>query len=190
MTVPAGPRRMSPQRRRAHIVAVALELYRRLPPERVSVEDVARAAGVSRPLVYRYFGSAEELHAAALEQVVDELLAALVVDPGGDLLADLRTALDVFLDVVERHAVGYVALMRSGSVLTWGQGGVQRVRSHIESVILRRIGDGHRLAVVGWIAAVETTCVLWLQERPMPRAAFRDYLAALLVAMVGVTVQR
>lgn len=196
MTAPArSPRRMSPERRRAHLVATALELYRRLPPDQVSIEDVARAADVSRPLVYRYFASAAQLHAAALEAVVDELLARLVISPGGDLAADLHAALDVFLDVVVEHAAGYVALLRSGSVVASGHTHelVERVRRHIAAMIVERAGGGDPspeflLAVRGWIAVAETTCVSWLQDRPMPRERFRGWLAAQLVAMLGVGV--
>lgn len=184
---------MTPERRRAHLVATALELYRRLPPDQVSIDDVARAADVSRPLVYRYFSSAAELHAAALEAVVEELLSRLVIAQSDDPLADLRTSLDVFLGVIQQHAGGYVALLRSGSVVTEEtQALVERVRRHIAAMITARVGGPEPspefvLAVRGWIAMVETTCVSWLQDASMPRERFRSWLADQLAAMLGVS---
>lgn len=185
---------MTPERRREHLVATALELYRRLPPDQVSIDDVARAADVSRPLVYRYFASARQLHAAALEVVVEELLRRLVISPSGDLLGDLRTALEVFLDVVQEHSGGYVALLRSGSAVATGQTHalVERVRRHIAAMIIEQVGGGAAspetlLAVHGWVAMAETTCVIWLQDAPMPRERFREWLADQLVAMLAVS---
>lgn len=43
------------------------------------------------------------------------------------------------------------------------------------------------LAVRGWIAVAETTCVTWLHDTPMPRERFRAGLADELVAMLGVS---
>lgn len=185
---------MTPERRREHLVATALELYRRLPPDQVSIDDVARAADVSRPLVYRYFGSVGELHAAALEVVVEELLRRLVITPSGDLRADLHIALDVFLEVVQQHSGGYVALLRSGSAVASGQTHalVERVRRHIAAMIIEHAAGGapspeFLLAVHGWVAMAETTCVTWLQDSPMSRERFREWLADQLIAMLGVS---
>ncbi|MGH3344990.1 MAG: TetR/AcrR family transcriptional regulator, partial [Carbonactinosporaceae bacterium] len=59
-------RRLSVDRRREEIIACALELFSHHPAEHVSIDDVAEAAGASRALVYRYFGSKPDLYVAAL----------------------------------------------------------------------------------------------------------------------------
>ena len=82
-TVPAGSaraadrraRRMSPQQRRDHLIATALQLYSRRHPEDVSIDDIVAAADVSRALFYRYFTNLREVHLAALGRVVDDLIA-------------------------------------------------------------------------------------------------------------------
>ena len=72
---PAAPtpayRRLSVEERRAQLLQAALSLFAHRAPEEVSLDDVAEAAGVSRPLVYRYFPGgkqqmAEEVMATAL----------------------------------------------------------------------------------------------------------------------------
>ncbi|MGD3105726.1 helix-turn-helix domain-containing protein, partial [Streptomyces sp. YGL11-2] len=58
-TAPAVPRpayrRLSVEQRRSQLLAAALGLFAQRAPEDVSLDDVATAAEVSRPLVYRYF---------------------------------------------------------------------------------------------------------------------------------------
>ena len=46
---------------RQHLLAVAQECIERHGFSKVTLSDVATAAGVTRPTVYRHFGSAEEL---------------------------------------------------------------------------------------------------------------------------------
>ena len=50
---------------RQHLLAVAQACIERHGFSKVTLSDVATAAGVTRPTVYRYFGSAEELFNAA-----------------------------------------------------------------------------------------------------------------------------
>lgn len=54
--------------------------------ERMTIEDVARDAGVTRPTVYRRWSSKAELAIAAVESVI----TTGRVEPTGDLRADLR----------------------------------------------------------------------------------------------------
>jgi AcrR family transcriptional regulator len=194
---PAGdrpPRRMSPQRRREHLITAALALYGRLPPEQVSVDDVTRAADVSRALFYRYFRGMDELHVAALGTVATELTTRVSMAPGRSAADQLRGALAEFLAVAERHAAAYVALLRSGSVISTGETDalVDGVRDHIVALVVERLGPAaptplHLMTVRGWVALVEGSCLTWLQDPAVDRETLLDWLAAQLTAMVGVT---
>ncbi|MCL7021329.1 TetR/AcrR family transcriptional regulator, partial [Vibrio vulnificus] len=71
-----GPayRRLSVEERHAQLITSAQRLFARQAPEDVSLDDVAREAGVSRPLVYRYFpGGKQQLYEAALRKAADQL---------------------------------------------------------------------------------------------------------------------
>ena len=65
--------RLDPQRRRAQLVETAAHLFERHSPSTVTFDDVARAAGVSRSLVYTYFGDRGGLLAAVYLQTVERL---------------------------------------------------------------------------------------------------------------------
>lgn len=190
---------MTPERRREHLIAVALEIYGRLSPEQVTVDDVTGAADVSRALFYRYFRSMNELHVAALDTIVTEMTDRISMPPGGQgtavSMADqLRSAVQEFLSVVERHAAAYVALLRSGSVISTGQTDaiVDGVRDHI--VALLREGGGITdpsplvsMTLRGWVALVEGSSLTWLQERRVPRDELVSWLCDQFAAMLATT---
>lgn len=73
--------RLDPVTRRALLVVAAAEVFRGRDPSDVSFEEVAEAGGVSRSLVYAYFGDRGGLIAAVylhnLEQLDAELGRAL-----------------------------------------------------------------------------------------------------------------
>ena len=108
---------MAPEDRKQALIASALELFSRDSPERVSMEDVAAQAEVSRALVYRYFSNIEEIHVAALRSAVDVLVERLTLPREGDLLTQLQDTIGEFVTFAEEHAAGYIALLRSGSVI-------------------------------------------------------------------------
>ncbi|MGI5129642.1 TetR/AcrR family transcriptional regulator [Pseudonocardia sp. CA-107938] len=192
MARPRTPRRMSPQRRREHLIEAALDLFTTTGPELVSVDDITRAADVSRALFYRYFSSIGELRVAALTAVVEEL-SARIADPGGDgPLDQLRFALNAFLDVTGRHAKAYVALLRSGSVVASGDTAalVDGVRNLIVRLVVERSGvpDPSPLflmTVRGWVALAESATVSWQQDPTVPRDQLVEWLMGQLIAMLA-----
>ena len=67
MTV-AAPRMAAADRRR-HLVETALRLFTDGSYHGTTTAEIARAAGVSEPILYRHFASKRELYLAALEDV-------------------------------------------------------------------------------------------------------------------------
>ena len=70
------------------IVNMAFELLLSQGIKKTSMEDVARAAGVTRMTVYRCFGGKQELVAAAFNQVLEVLAESLAdVEQAGESLS-------------------------------------------------------------------------------------------------------
>jgi AcrR family transcriptional regulator len=67
MTV-AAPRMAAADRRR-HLVETALRLFTEGSYHGTTTAEIARAAGVSEPILYRHFASKRDLYLAALEHV-------------------------------------------------------------------------------------------------------------------------
>jgi AcrR family transcriptional regulator len=62
--------------RREHVLTAALLIFARYGYRKASMEDVARAAGISRPGLYFYFASKQDLFRAAVTHALDGDVAA------------------------------------------------------------------------------------------------------------------
>ncbi|WP_406006779.1 TetR/AcrR family transcriptional regulator [Streptomyces sp. NBC_00637] len=198
---PAAPayRRLSVEERRSQLLEAALSLFAHRLPEEVSLDDVAEAAGVSRPLVYRYFpGGKQQLYEAALHSAAEELRHCFDEPHDGPLLPRLARALDRYLSFVGRHDAGFSALLQGGSVVETSRttaivDGVRRAAAeHIYSHLgVPDPGPRLRMTVRMWITAVEAASLIWLDESKQPPAdELRDWLVDQLVALLTVTAAR
>jgi AcrR family transcriptional regulator len=68
------PRLPAPERRR-QLLGVALETFSRDGFHRTSMNDLAEAAGVSKPVLYQHFGSKRELYLEVLREAGGRLMA-------------------------------------------------------------------------------------------------------------------
>jgi AcrR family transcriptional regulator len=66
-------RRLPAAERRASIEEAAAHLFARQGFDATTVEDIVKAAGVSKPMLYRHFESTRELHVRLMERRRDEL---------------------------------------------------------------------------------------------------------------------
>ncbi|MEV0975963.1 helix-turn-helix domain-containing protein [Streptomyces sp. NPDC049915] len=201
MTPSATPayRRLSVEERRSQLLTAALSLFAHRAPEEVSLDDVAEAAGVSRPLVYRYFpGGKQQLYEAALRSAADQLQLCFDEPRTGPRLTRLSRALDRYLAFVDEHDAGFSALLQGGSVVETSRttaivDGVRRAAAdHIYSHLgVRTPGPRLRMTVRMWITAVEAASLMWLDDDKQPPAAeLRDWLVEQFVAALGVTAGR
>lgn len=69
----AGTKGVARADREAQIVAAACRVFGEAGYAATSVADVAAAAGISKPLIYQYFGSKDGLYAAALRHGAEVL---------------------------------------------------------------------------------------------------------------------
>ncbi|WP_189131136.1 TetR/AcrR family transcriptional regulator [Wenjunlia tyrosinilytica] len=189
-------RRLPVEKRREQLIAAAQDLFGHEPPEEVSLDDVAAAAGVSRPLVYRYFpGGKQQLYEAALREAAQELSERFVEPAQGTPTQRLSNALDRYLAFVDERAAGYAALLRGGCVAETSRTNaiVDEVRRRALEQILVHLDVPEPsprlvLAVRSWIASVEMVSLTWLdQGRQPPADELRAWLVDLFVGMLGVT---
>ncbi|MFI1957204.1 TetR/AcrR family transcriptional regulator [Streptomyces althioticus] len=192
-------RRLSVEERRSQLLEAALSLFAHRAPEEVSLDDVAEAAGVSRPLVYRYFpGGKQQLYEAALKSAADELRDCFDEPEEGPLLPRLTRAVERYLAFVGRHDAGFSALLQGGSVVETSRTTaiVDGVRRAAAEHILRHLGvEGPgprlRMTIRMWITAVEAASLIWLDEgKQPPPEELRDWLVEQFVAVLTVTARR
>ncbi|MFF5423047.1 MULTISPECIES: TetR/AcrR family transcriptional regulator [unclassified Streptomyces] len=196
MTSAASPayRRLGVEERRGQLLAAALGLFAHRPPDEVSLDDVAEAAGVSRPLVYRYFpGGKQQLYEAALRSSADVLNRCFTEPPAGPPTERLGRVLDRYLAFVDEHDAGFSALLRGGSVVETSRttaivdevrrAAAEQIYVHLAA---ERPGPRLRMLVRTWIAAVEAASLIWLDEgKQPPPGELRDWLVDQLVALLA-----
>jgi AcrR family transcriptional regulator len=121
---PDGRRARWTEHRRARkeeLVGAAVEAVRQAGPE-FSVDDVARSAGVSKTVIYRYFSDKDELINAVLERIsmailLPRLLGELAVERRDDR-ARLHAMVGAFVQLIEDdpalYRFAYAQAGRSG----------------------------------------------------------------------------
>jgi AcrR family transcriptional regulator len=93
--------------RRELVLAAALDTFVHYGYRKTSMEDVARAAAISRPGLYLLFGSKQELFSAAVTQALDRSLAAV-----SEVLAGTTRSLrDRLLDAFDHWSGRYIGAM-------------------------------------------------------------------------------
>jgi AcrR family transcriptional regulator len=106
--------RMPPEERRRQLVGIGLGLLRERPLDAITVDEVARRAGISRGLLFHYFASKQAFHREVAAAGLRRLHRAMW--PTDERPADerLRGAIDGYLAFVERRP-GRVMEMAGGS---------------------------------------------------------------------------
>lgn len=180
--------RLQVDERRTQLLELGLRLFTDRSYDELSIDDIARAAGISKGLLYHYFPSKRDYYVEVVRRAA-ALLVERAASPGGDASPDaLIGGLTAYLDFVEQHAASYTALMRGGvgsdpEVLEI----VESARGAILERIVHRLGTGQppplvRTALRGWIGLVEAASLEWLARRDVPREELRALLARLLLA--------
>ena len=187
-------RRMGVEERRQQLIGVALDLFSHRSPDDVSIDEIAAAAGISRPLVYHYFPGKLSLYEAALQRAADDLADRFVEPREGPLGARLLRVMGRFLDFVDGHGPGFSALMRGGPAV-----GSSTTNALIDSVrqaayiqILAHLGVTDpparlELVIRSWISLAESTALIWLDGRRIPRAELELQLVHDFAALAAVS---
>lgn len=185
---------MGVEERRQQLIGVALELFSRRSPDEVSIDEIAAAAGISRPLVYHYFPGKLSLYEAALQRASDDLAGRFVVPEEGALGSRLLRVMRRFFDFVDDHGPGFAALMRGGPAVgsSTTNALVDGVRQAAYLQILSHMKVENpparlELVIRSWISLVESTALIWLDGRRIPRAELERQLVHDFGALAAVS---
>jgi AcrR family transcriptional regulator len=96
--------------RRAAILAAAGKLFGRGTYDAVQMDDVARAAGIGKPALYRYFPSKQDLFLEVSDRALGELEQALETAAGAGLSAEM--ALSRMAELLVAGLRGHFASLR------------------------------------------------------------------------------
>ncbi|WP_342709426.1 TetR/AcrR family transcriptional regulator [Micromonospora pattaloongensis] len=179
------------EHRRVELIGAAIQAVLEYGPD-VDMDQVASAAGVTKPVLYRYFADKAQLWLA-----VGEHLASVVIDAVTPAIEKVReerdvieAAIDAYLGVLETHPRLYRFVMRQSEFSGVHQM-IVATSQQVSAGLARVIGDRLRslgldagpaepwaYGLVGFVQAVGDW---WVSHgQPIRRAALTDYLTTLL----------
>lgn len=198
MSVTESPsrRRLTPDARRAELLAAGEHVFAAKPYDEVSIDDIAEAAGISKNLLYHYFAGKRELYLETIRAAAQEMLRRTEPDLALEPIARLRTSIDNHLSYVEDHAEGYIRLLR-------GAGGDPEVHEIVagaqRAVVERTLASlpldggtpppGLELVLYGWIAFIDQVSIAWIENPVLSRDALREMLVHQFVAILAASAQ-
>ncbi len=155
--------------RRDQLLDIGLDLFTQQSYDAVSIDHIAEAAGVSKGLLYHYFGSKRGLYVACVRAAADGMIAA--TRPALSLPAPLKawTALHAFLDFVERRSSVFLGLLQGGVGVDAEVAAILAdTRQRLAMQVLEGSGvdpsrPAFRFAARTYIGAVETASLAWLE---------------------------
>jgi AcrR family transcriptional regulator len=179
------------ERRRAELVEAVIEAIRELGPE-PGIDAVAAHAGVSKPVLYRYFTDKSGLWLAVGRQAATAVVEAVApavaaVREERDVVA---AAIDAYLTFIEadphvyRFVVHQRGIARDTDVVADAMDTVASGLARILGDRLRALGldSGPALPwAYGIVGYVQTVADWWLrQQQPISRTALAEYLTTFL----------
>jgi AcrR family transcriptional regulator len=167
--------------------------------DRASMDRIASLAGVSKPMLYAYFGSKEGLYVAYVERTGGELVQRLVeADRADGQAGRSRAVIGEFLGFVEEHRDGWTVLFRELNARRPLAEQVAQLRSRIVAEVRRMLeGDGDEPTTVGLsppasegvaeaiVGAGEALANWWLKQPDVARDDVIDWYVGLTGAAIS-----
>ena len=110
--------RLDPARRRDQMLDAANALFAERGYEEVTVEDIARSAGVTRGLVHHYFGGRKDVYLALLERLDADRAESLRHPEGRSARGRVADTVSRWLDWTEANRTIYLGTIAPGEDIT------------------------------------------------------------------------
>lgn len=165
------------------ILATAERLLERRPLADISVDDLAKGAGLSRPTFYFYFPSKEAVLLTLLDRVIteaDTALAKLVENPPTDRHSVWRTGINVFVETFGAHrgvcaAAAAARVTNPGARDLWARFMQKWINHTAEAITAERA----RGAAPETLPAIQLSTALNLMNESVMTASFAGHQPAL-----------
>lgn len=178
--------------RRALMVKAAVRAIRRLGPA-VTMQDIAREAGVSKPILYRQFAGKTDLRAEVAAAATTALIAKLQAasDREARHHRQLMSVINAYLEYVERERrlVGFLRQPPVSIAASTGQPAqhfAATLATRISIVLREGLGaDGGDPSpadawAVGLVGCVQAAADWWVSGQGVPQTVVAEQLAWLI----------
>jgi AcrR family transcriptional regulator len=176
--------RLTPEERRAQLVAIGVASLAEHPLESVTIEYLSAQAGVSRGLLFHYFGSKNGLRREVVRTARDSMLRATEPSPDLAPLDRLRDTLTRIVQFVRDHRGTFYSLVRG---VASGDAEVRAVVEEARALQAERVvavflelGAADtgllRIALRSWVAFAEEALVESALGTEMPSGEIVSFL--------------
>jgi AcrR family transcriptional regulator len=183
VSTPAYTRLENDERRR-RLLELGARLFTEHAYDEISMSQIARAAGISKALLYHYFPSKRDYFIATLAGGAEELRRRVEPDPSLPPAAALAASVEAYLAWVDENAEAYRKLFPSAAAVPEVRELVEGVRTATADRILEGLGAADnpraRTAVRGWLWFMDGACLDWIAHRDLERSELHGLLLATL----------
>ncbi len=186
---------MSPAERREQLLDLGVRLLATRSLDELSIDLLAEEAGISRGLLYHYFGNKHGFHEAVVRRACDDLIAQTAPPSEGEPLERLLASMTAYVDYVTANYEGYLSLVKGAAS---GNDTLRRIYDEALGVLTDRVFTEDalhslltdtpvtRLVVRGWASMSEALVLAWAKDPGgVTRQELDDLLAASLPALVA-----
>ena len=171
--------------RRQQLLELGLELFASQSYDELSIDEIAKRAGVSKGLLYHYYPSKRAFYVAAVREAARQLLEETDIDRHGTGAEPdpegQRAGLRAFLDYVSRHRVVYAFLLRGGigtdpevsEILErTREAMLDRMLSRLSRFGARPEDPAARVRLRGWLGFLEAASLDWAEKQELDVESF------------------
>ena len=157
--------------RREHLLLVARSVFAERGFQATTMDDIAREAGFTKPILYQYFDSKNDLYREIVVQTADALLSSLreAVNSVESPRAKIEVAFRVYFETVVSETDAFRILFihnHEGSTSRDLRAFELSLVSFLEPLINVPISDEHRRQLAaGVVGIAEGTAVAWLEQQ-------------------------
>ncbi|MGW6462093.1 TetR/AcrR family transcriptional regulator [Streptomyces sp. NPDC055078] len=178
------------QVRRVELIATGRKLFADTSYDALSMDDIAKHAGVAKGLIYYYFKSKRGYYLAIIEDSVADLVSRAVDHADLPRAQRIRRTVDGYLRYAQNHEAAFRTIVTGGVGFDTD---VQSIRDTVREELVTAIADGAygrgdipvlaRLALLGWLSGVEQITLDWLGRQELDR----ELVCALLMRLLRAT---
>jgi AcrR family transcriptional regulator len=182
------PERADAARNRARVLAAAADLFARGDPRTVTMDDIAKAAGVGRATVYRRYPDTWSIAVALLDEHERALQERLLrgdppLGPGASPASRLAAFYAAMVELLDAHADLVLGTETGGARFATGAYGFWSV--HLRSLLVEADVAQPDSMVDALLAPLAAEVYLHQRARGMTSSQIADALGRLAHAMLG-----
>jgi len=192
--VTTAPRtRLSPDERRSQLLDLGVRLFATRSLSEISIDLLAETAGISRGLLYHYFGGLAGFQEAVVRRAASDLIARTAPPHEGDVLERLLVSVRAYVEYVDENYEGYLSLVTGAKS---GNESLRAIYDEARAALTDRIFESDtdhllddtpamRLVVRGWSALAEEMVLDWKAGGGVTRDELVGLIAGALPALAG-----